>query len=761
MAVYDKKSVTLPQLQLKGKFKQQKKYIIIMKSTLLGLAILLSFSAAAQSKISPNGEAYMQRVRLERQLSNERLMSARVPEMVKAIITLSDEATVADLEGYNIDCVIGDKYAVVDIAVDNVNKLAELDAVNYISFGTVFEPCLDMATADTGVDQVHAGEGGLPKVFNGEGVIAAAYDIGIDPNHAAFRDEDGTTYRIKRYYNTNTGMEYTPANMANASTDNTSGTHGTHVAGIITGIAGQSGYIGGYKTIFGQQKVSKVSGTIPFGGVAPKADIALAGGALTEGSIISYVKKIIDYAKSEGKPVAINCSFGHMTGPHDGSNSMCRAMDELAKDAVIVFAAGNDADIKCSIRKTLSSGNNAIKTFISPQKTSISGMITHFWLNDNGTMTAQLAFYRKSTNEILSTVDIKNSVTYAGTDYTSYPHLADFTKAFSSNSSITFNVGLDSNNNRSYITIGGNLKCNSSTNANGDIVPLFIVKSSAGKTILATTTEEFSNLGLSGYDDGTCDETISDSACGKNIIAVGAYNARKDWLTLGDGPFYIPGYPQYEIAKFSSYGTTNDGRNLPHITAPGVGVISAFNSYYYNSAGLKETNVCGLVTSNGKSSYWGPDSGTSMAAPFITGVACLMLQADPTLTVEEIRNILMKTATKDEYVNAGNPIQWGAGKVNALDAVREVLGLGGVGEVFADEDMRLIVNPTGSKNYDVFLAGVDNFNATLYNLSGSAVKSAVFEGNEGTLDASALSSGIYLLEVKAENAHFTQKIVIK
>ena len=100
-----------------------------MKYTLFGLALLLGFSAAAQSKISPNGEAYMQRIRLERQLSNEKLMSVRAPEIVKAIVTLSDGATEADLEGYNIDCVIGGKYVVVDIAVDNVNKLAELDEI--------------------------------------------------------------------------------------------------------------------------------------------------------------------------------------------------------------------------------------------------------------------------------------------------------------------------------------------------------------------------------------------------------------------------------------------------------------------------------------------------------------------------------------------------------------------------------------------------------------------------------------------------------
>lgn len=154
-------------------------------------------------------------------------------------------------------------------------------------------------------------------------------------------------------------------------------------------------------------------------------------------------------------------------------------------------------------------------------------------------------------------------------------------------------------------------------------------------------------------------------------------------------------------------------------------------------------------------------SGTSMSSPFVAGVGVVMLQANPNLTVSEVRNIMMETATKDEYTAKGDPIQWGAGKINALEAVKKVLGLGGVGEIFADENTRLILTQSGDKQYNVFLAGVDEFNATVYNMSGSAVKTVNFAGNEGTLDASSLSAGVYVVEVKADNAHFTKKIVVK
>ena len=216
-----------------------------------------------------------------------------------------------------------------------------------------------------------------------------------------------------------------------------------------------------------------------------------------------------------------------------------------------------------------------------------------------------------------------------------------------------------------------------------------------------------------------------------------------------------------DVASFSSYGTSFDGRNLPNICGPGHPVISAYSRYYYTSQNLTEDDIEAKATVNDRDNHWGQMSGTSMSSPFVAGVGVVMLQANPNLTVSEVRNIMMETATKDEYTAKGDPIQWGAGKINALEAVKKVLGLGGVGEIFADENTRLILTQSGDKQYNVFLAGVDEFNATVYNMSGSAVKTVNFAGNEGTLDASSLSAGVYVVEVKADNAHFTKKIVVK
>lgn len=103
-------------------------------------------------------------------------------------------------------------------------------------------------------------------------------------------------------------------------------------------------------------------------------------------------------------------------------------------------------------------------------------------------------------------------------------------------------------------------------------------------------------------------------------------------------------------ASFSKLGPSlyDDSIIKPEISAPGVGIRSSVPGGY--EAG------------------W---SGTSMAAPHITGTVALMLSANNSLTVEEILGIIENTATPltdGTYPNSPN-FGYGYGLVNAFDAV--------------------------------------------------------------------------------------------
>lgn len=116
-----------------------------------------------------------------------------------------------------------------------------------------------------------------------------------------------------------------------------------------------------------------------------------------------------------------------------------------------------------------------------------------------------------------------------------------------------------------------------------------------------------------------------------------------------------------KIAGFSLKGPTEKGGMKPDIAAPGVNIRSSIPG--------ERWDVFDYTTYNG----------TSMAAPAVAATAALMLQADPSLTVDEIHNILRLTAdskTNDEYTESpNNAFGYGLLDANAaVEAVKEGVG---------------------------------------------------------------------------------------
>ena len=168
--------------------------------------------------------------------------------------------------------------------------------------------------------------------------------------------------------------------------------------------------------------------------------------------------------------------------------------------------------------------------------------------------------------------------------------------------------------------------------------------------------------GLSGWTDGDSKYTVGEiGGTGKNVISVGAYATRTGSYAREEGM----------IAEFSSLGPTADGRVKPDITAPGNQIISS-----YSSAQFYDSGICDNTTVNGKKYYYGYMSGTSMATPFITGVLATWLQANPTLSPNDVRNIFKKTARQDNYtgtISENGDNTWGFGKIDAWNGIKECI----------------------------------------------------------------------------------------
>ncbi|HWW84560.1 MAG TPA: S8 family peptidase [Vicinamibacterales bacterium] len=120
------------------------------------------------------------------------------------------------------------------------------------------------------------------------------------------------------------------------------------------------------------------------------------------------------------------------------------------------------------------------------------------------------------------------------------------------------------------------------------------------------------------------------------------------------------------MAGFSSHGPTYlDWSAKPDLVAPGVGTVSLadpLSAFYTSKAryllpGLLPTPYLPYISL----------SGTSMAAPVVSGTVALMMEASPSLTPNAVKAILQYTA--QEYPGY-DPLVQGAGFLNTLGAVR-------------------------------------------------------------------------------------------
>jgi len=148
------------------------------------------------------------------------------------------------------------------------------------------------------------------------------------------------------------------------------------------------------------------------------------------------------------------------------------------------------------------------------------------------------------------------------------------------------------------------------------------------------------------------------------------------------------GTKEGELANFSSRGTPreerlanedpNDDFDAPTITAPGTGRAFESNASRFTSA-IASVRAISNLTANGLDAdtelplgmvpFYTQISGTSMATPFVAGTIALMLDADPTLSPDEIKEILTSTATK---MPGRDDWEVGAGYVNSYAAVDKV-----------------------------------------------------------------------------------------
>lgn len=459
--------------------------------------------------------------------------------------------------------------------------------------------------------------------LSGEGVLIAILDSGINYTHPDFINEDGTSRILYMWDQTvpgnppegfTEGSEYTNFQINDALQNDSPYQIVPEFDSIGHGTAVTGIAAGNGRSSNGQNI-----------GVAPKSSLIIVklgengypSFALTT-QLMRAIKYVIDKAKLLNMPLAINISYGTNDGPHNGQSIFETYIDDMAElwKTSIIVAAGNEGGAGHHYEGMISSGNTQnIKFFYSGKYPSF--YIT-MWKNFADDLTVELILPNgESTGEVV-VYDL--SGTYKIEDV-----------------SISINYGQPK-----FYTTFQEIFFQIDNNSPLPLTGIFTIKIRAGEiidgiyNIYLPTVEEVSYETAFTFPNEN--STITIPATAQNVISVGGYDSLRD-----------------SVANFSGRGDTiNIVYSKPDIVAPAVNILSASNSGGYSTF-----------------------SGTSMAAPFVTGSAALMMEwgiiqnNDPFLYGERIKAYLKSGARRISGISFPDN-RWGYGALCLLNTMSQL-----------------------------------------------------------------------------------------
>lgn len=709
---------------------------------LSSLAILLAAAVAAPTMSASKYNAY------SRLLMSRAGAQSRDMQPVAAFVTLSNADSAPALEAYGLELSsLAGNIAVVKGLPEALDEAASADCVQAVRLARPLVLCNDLLVRDISADKVNEAPGVEGKAYTGAGVIAGLYDTGFDfcnPTYSA--DGVARIQRVWRFIEDADCEEYSDPNMLELlKTDSFEEQHGSHVLGTMAGH-----YPGS-----------------PYDGVAPAADIAIACGPLNDADIAAGVSRIAQYARAEGKPCVINLSIADYTGPCDGSDEFCRSLEastSASGDAILVMSAGNEAGFKRSLSKTFSDGDTALRSFVlcNLNRRTANGVIS-VWSGDSRPLKLTVVVMEMFDGDVLTSfempLDVENAYRLVTSDYNveDADHVVSkvdtgMSQAFENSYIAVFYSDNISTNGRSNYYVDYDFSLVRATNPSGSKAFGIIVEGEPGQRVdvqLQDSSSQLYSAGRPGWTTGGDSMTVSSMGCTKGAVCVGSYNTRRDWTAL-NGKYTDLGdsYALGDISPWSSRGITVDGRALPHVTAPGAAIVSVKSTPYVSVCG-NDDEIVYKVDRDDRTDYWGIGYGTSMSSPAVAGAIALWLEADPSLSADDVHDIIAATSRREDVMDA-DPVAWGAGKIDVEAGLREVLArrasLAGPSAVASS----LISWRLSGESLEAAYAGADTFDAALYDIAGRCVARGRGSDGKVTLGVGVMS-GVYVLRAGSDS----------
>ena len=574
----------------------------------------------------------------------------------------------------------------------------------------------------------------LPYAYTGKGVMLGIIDVGLEVTHPNFYNADGTELRVTRFLDqyaaddeqygqpTELGREYTTeADIKGKgyAGDSYGAYHGTHCLGIAAG----SGH------------------TTPYRGVAFEAELAAANSmtvntAFGTANELALMQYLFNYADERLLPCVINYSVAFNALPGD-----CELFEEAIAQLVgpghiLVAAAGNfsyQLGYVCKPKGVAVAGTDLLsdtdgKAYLYSKDQFILKIIGRHKTPVDGSLKGDSLVYTPTEGRVEKQIAGKLvSVEKNDTCYTiSYSRDETDTDA---NAVLLVIEGEDSYvqlvadlDNQFYNDIEADPRCGNATN----------------------------------------DHNITLPGCLPSVITVGALNTRPEYTNIYGENVTLWGQFSDEgtIAILSSQGPTLDGRLKPDVVAPGTNIHASANSHYEEDY---EELMVAKSTFNGREYPWIALSGTSQATPCIAGIVAMWLQANPTLSPDDVKRIIRETSHPIGDQTPNNT--YGYGLVDAYAGILNILGLPtAIADLSQHQPSALTIRPADDGirlSFDK--APTQPFTVRVYALSGQLLCEQAIRPTASTdyLLPISKASGISVVQVNSSEQGVTGSELIR
>lgn len=486
---------------------------------------------------------------------------------------------------------LSESIGVLTLPPDEVFRLYRTPEIDYVELPKLMHQMIYRALSTSCIPPVQRAEGyGL----SGKGTIVAVIDSGIDYTHPAFRKENGETRILALWDQSRPGTPppgFNIGTLYNKEEIDQSLESGTVLSEDVTG--------------HGTAVTSVAAGNNPVGvsrvqGVAPESSLLIVklrdtgAGTTRSTDIMRAVKFVLDTALAMQMPVAVNISYGTNDGAHDGNSLFEQYLTDASERwrCSICVAAGNEG----------STGHH-YSSIVEEQETqtvpfSIGGtirkMYISMWKNFVDTISVELIAPNGDSTGIIPPTQSVTSTVLQGVQVTV---LYGQPNHYQSAQEVFFALQAS----RDFLPVGlWELRLTGDDIVNGT-VEIWLPLTDA-------VSRETSFLWPNP------DRTVTIPGTARGVITVGGYNNY-----LGT------------IADFSGRGDPNCiMKETPLLVAPAVNIVVAQPGGGYDS-----------------------DTGTSIATPFVTGSAALMMQwgivegNDPFLFGQRVAAFLTRGANRE------------------------------------------------------------------------------------------------------------------